>query len=458
MVRTRRFLAAGCLAVAALLLAGCANEYPNTVFNHTTEFNEAIDHLFDRMFLLGTIVFVGVEAALVYTIFKFRRREGGQEPRHVHGNTTIEILWTVIPAVILLFLAVPTVRTIFRTQAKAKAGALQVEVIGHQWWWEFRYPEYTRTLPNGKLDTLTTANELYIPSGRTVNFSLRTADVIHSFGIPRLAGTRDLIANHTNYLWFTAVDSMAGKVVNGFCREYCGASHANMRFRTFTVSPRDFEGWVAGQLQLATIQGMPGMPAPAATPAAAPGTPASGAQPASTTTARGTPSGTALATQAPSPTAPAANAAPNAGTAVATYVFPREQLSKETLPTDTPPADIKFDDRLLANGDANRGAMAFLQGGCVGCHAVAGNPVAMGRIGPNLTHIGTRYTLAGAQFSNTPEHLARWIKNAKKMKPGSLMPTIGKGEIDPITGKPAPTGVLTDAQIADLVAYLQALK
>ena len=111
MVRTRRLLAAGCLAVAALLLAGCANEYPNTVFNHTSDLNIAIDHLFDRMFLLGTIVFIGVEAALIYTVIKFRRREGGQEPRHVHGNTTIEILWTVIPAVILVFLAVPTVRT-----------------------------------------------------------------------------------------------------------------------------------------------------------------------------------------------------------------------------------------------------------------------------------------------------------------------------------------------------------
>ena len=431
MVRTRRFLAAGCLAVAALL-SGCANEYPNTVFNHTSDLNIAVDHLFDRMFLLGTIVFIGVEAALVYTVIKFRRREGSQEPRHVHGNTTIEILWTVIPAVILVFLAIPTVRTIFQTQAKASADALQVEVVGHQWWWEFRYPQYTRTLPGGKLDTLVTANELYIPAGRTVNFALRTADVLHSFGIPRLAGTRDLIATHTNYLWFTPVDSMAGTVVNGFCREYCGTSHANMRFRTFTVSPRDFEGWVAGQLQLSAA------PSPFP-PAAAAGAPAQG------DSARRAAVDSSAAPATPAP-------------AVAAYVFPRERLPKEALPTDRAPADIRYNDALLAGGDATRGAQAFLAGGCVGCHAVAGNPVALGRLGPNLTHVGTRYTLAGAQFPNEPAYLARWIKNAKKMKPGSLMPTLGKGEIDPITKKPAPTGVLTDQQIADVVAYLQALK
>jgi cytochrome c oxidase subunit 2 len=144
--------------------------------------------------------------------------------------------------------------------------------------------------------------------------------------------------------------------------------------------------------------------------------------------------------------------------AVAAYVFPRERLPKESRPTDQPPADIRYDDALLAGGDATRGAQAFLAGGCVGCHAVAGNPIALGRLGPNLTHLATRYTLAGAQFPNEPAYLARWIKNAKKMKPGSLMPTLGKGEIDPITKKPAPTGVLTDQQIADVVAYLQALK
>jgi cytochrome c oxidase subunit II len=452
MVRTRRLVAAGCLAAASLLLAGCANEYPNTVFNHTSDLNIAIDHLFDRMFLLGTIVFIGVEAALIYTVIKFRRREGGQEPRHVHGNTTIEILWTVIPAVILVFLAVPTVRTIFKTQAKAVSSALQVEVIGHQWWWEFRYPQFTRTLPNGRLDTLTTANELYIPAGRTVNFSLRTADVLHSFGIPRLAGTRDLIANHTNLLWFTPVDSMAGTVVNGVCREYCGASHANMKFRTFTVTPANFDSWVQGQLKLSAAPSP--FPPPAGAPTVQPGQvpPQGGPAPriGATTPQQVDAQRQAQGTQGAQ--AVAATPAP------AGYVFPRDSIPKYIVPTDRPNPEIRFDDKLLGSGDATRGSQAFLAGGCVGCHSVAGNPVAVGRLGPNLTHVGTRYTIAGAQFPNEPAYMARWIKNAKKMKPGSLMPTLGKGEIDPITGKKAPTGVLSDQQIADLVAYLQALQ
>jgi cytochrome c oxidase subunit 2 len=127
------------------------------------------------------------------------------------------------------------------------------------------------------------------------------------------------------------------------------------------------------------------------------------------------------------------------------------------VPTDAGDPSVRFDANLLASGDATRGAQAFLAGGCVGCHVIAGNPIALGRLGPNLTHIGSRYTLAGAQFPNEPLYMARWIKNAKKMKPGSLMPTLGKGETDPITGAKQGFG-LTDQQIADVVAYLQALK
>jgi cytochrome c oxidase subunit 2 len=119
-------------------------------------------------------------------------------------------------------------------------------VVGHQWWWEFRYPQYTTRNPvTNRVDTLVTANELYLPKGKTVNFALRTDDVLHSFWIPRLGGKRDLIANHTNYLWFTP-DSVDLTVLNGSCNEYCGASHANMKFRTFVVDTAQFASWVAG--------------------------------------------------------------------------------------------------------------------------------------------------------------------------------------------------------------------
>jgi cytochrome c oxidase subunit 2 len=108
-------------------------------------------------------------------------------------------------------------------------------------------------------------------------------------------------------------------------------------------------------------------------------------------------------------------------------------------------------------GDPTRGQQAFLAGGCIGCHTVTGNPLAQGKIGPNLTHVGTRTTIAGGMFPNDTRHLTRWVKNARLMKPGVLMPTIGKDAKDPVTGQTNKFG-LSDQQIADVVAYLQALK
>ena len=493
--RPRRLATAALTAAAlALALAACSSEpYPNSTFNHTTEFNTAIDTLWDRLLFLGTLVFVIVEGLLIYTVIRFRSKPGQRAPKHVHGNTTLEILWTAIPAVILMFIAVPTVRTIFRTQAKAVASALQVEVIGHQWWWEFRYPQYTTRNAQGKLDTLTTANELYLPVGRTVNFSLRTADVIHSFWIPRLGGKRDLVANHTNYLWFTVNDSLGadgGTSLNGSCNEYCGASHANMKFRVFTVSPADFATWTSHQLTPAAFGA-----APAAAPAARPAAPAGAAASSGAATSGGevtlataatlpAQGGTAQQQQKGAAPAQAANppvrgtqSVPQPGTAEtranplgpatggataastppqpSAYAFPREKLQKYNVPNTPLPAALPFNDAL--KGDPARGQTAFLLGGCVGCHVVSGNPVAVGRIGPNLTHVGSRYTIAGAQYPNDTRHLARWIKNSRLMKPGSVMPTLGKGQIDPTTKQKVPGG-LDDQQIADVVAYLQALK
>jgi len=192
--RLRRPLAAALPAVLAVAFTACSTAgYPNSVFTSHTEFNREIGHLFDILIWLGTIVFIFVESILLYTMWRFRRRSENDRPEHVHGNTTLEILWTAIPALILAFIAVPTVRTIFRTQAKASADALQVEVTGHQWWWEFQYPEYG----------VTTANELYLPVGRKVNFTLKINYVIHSLWILLLGGKRDVFTNHPNYFWFS---------------------------------------------------------------------------------------------------------------------------------------------------------------------------------------------------------------------------------------------------------------
>jgi cytochrome c oxidase subunit II len=414
-------------AVLAFTLSACGGAYPNSVFTSFTEFNRDVGYLFKILIWLGTIVFVFVEALLLYTLWRYRQREGQKAPEHVHGNTTLEILWTVIPAIILVFIAVPTVRTIFRTQAKARPDALTVEVVGHQWWWEFRYPQYTTTGANGRVDTLVTANELYLPLGRTVNFHLKSADVLHSFWIPQLGGKRDLVTNHTNYLWFTP-DSTTADAWNGFCAEYCGASHANMKFRAFTVTPQEFEGWVSHQLA----------------PAVALASQAAGTAPAAP--AAGT---TAADSAAVSPMVPATQGG------VSFAGFPRERLKPHNIPATPAPA-IAYDANL--QGDAARGQMSFVTGGCIGCHSVRGNPTAIGIIGPNLSHFAARHTLAAGIYPNDTRHLALWIKNARRMKPGTLMPTLGKGEIDPQTGAVTTTPLLTDQQIADIVAYLQSLQ
>jgi cytochrome c oxidase subunit II len=413
-------------AAALMVLSACSDgQYPNSTFLPTTDNNRDVTALWNTMMFWGTLVFVIVEAILLYTIFRYRRRPGGPEPRHVHGNTLMEITWTLAPALILVFIAVPTVRTIFRTQAPAPANALQVEVIGHQWWWEFRYPEYG----------VTTANELYLPHGRPVNFALRTADVLHSFWIPALAGKRDLISNRTNYLWFTP-DSTGEAAFNGSCNEYCGASHANMKFRVFTVAEGDFETWARHNAANAVFP----PPVPVSDTAAPLVRPASNPAPAA--------GSGALAQAAPPPaTAP-----------TTPWAFPREKIPPHVVPQTPIPAGLSIPDNVIAAGDAQRGFTTYSRSACIGCHKIRGNPSSMGILGPDLTHVGSRYTLAGGLFPNDPKHLAHWIKNARAMKPGSLMQTLGKGERDPIMGITVEAGGLTDEQIADITAYLLSLK
>jgi cytochrome c oxidase subunit II len=434
--RLRRLVAAALPAVLAVALAACSNAaYPNSVFHNHTEFNREVGYLFKILIWLGTIVFVFVEAILLYAIWKFRRRSENDRPEHVHGNTTLEILWTAIPALILAFIAVPTVQTIFKTQAKAKADALQVEVIGHQWWWEFRYPQYK----------ITTANELYLPVGRTVNFALKSADVLHSFSIPQLGGKRDLITNHTNYLWFTP-DSIGESVLNGMCAEYCGASHANMRFKTFTVSPANFESWAKHQQSPAVFG--------AAAPAPVPPGPAGATAPALTANATGPQTATTAM--------PGHDMSAMAGMTVEQTGFiavAREKVPAHAVPqTPLPEGMGEWNESLKGDPEKGRAFLAGFGGGCAGCHTIGGVPSMAGVTGPNLTHIGTRTTIAGGLYPNDTKHLALWIRNARYMKPGSYMPTLGAFQRDPIQKMTIPKTGLSDQQIADIVAYLQALK
>ncbi len=447
--RLRRLSAIALPAFIALVFTACSGAaYPNSVFTRFTDFNRDVGYLFKILFWLGTIVFIFVEALLLYTIFRYRRRSENDRPEHVHGNTTLEIAWTLIPAFILAFLAVPTVQVIFKTQARARADALQIEVIGHQWWWEFRYPQYTAMGANGKLDTLTTANELYLPIGRTANFSLRTRDVLHSFWIPQMGGKRDLISNHTNYLWYTP-DSVSVQAWNGVCVEYCGASHANMRFKMFTVTPADFESWTRHQTSPAAFGAVM-----SAAPAVASTSPA-----------------VAVATTPPATTSPATTAPTTAMAAMpahdmsampvqqAGYTFPSAQIPAHARPsTPIPPGMASFNESLVGDPEKGRDMLTKGTGLCLSCHMINGNPSMMGLIGPNLTHVASRSTIAGGIYPNDRKHLALWIKNARWMKPGVLMPTLGAYQRDPLEKKTVPATGLTDQQIADIVAYLQALK
>ena len=449
--RLRRPLAAALPALIAVALTACNNaQYPNSIFHSHTEFNRQVGHLFDILLWLGGFVFVFVETLLLYTIWKYRRKSENDRPKHVHGNTTLEILWTAIPAVILAIIAVPTVQTIFKTQAVASADALQVEVWGHQWWWEFRYPQYTTTEASGKIDTLTTANELYIPVGRKVNFKLQTIDVLHSFWIPQMGGKRDLITNHVNYLWFTP-DSVGEGAWNGFCAEYCGTSHANMHFKVFSVTPSNFDAWTKHQMTMAAF----GAVAPAVAVAPAADTTKRVAQ-----TPQHVPGPAELSTSPTASTAVAAVQPTTPAVEQAGFVaFPHDKLPAHVVPQTPLPEGLKYNESL--KGDPQRGLDFMTKqmgGGCVGCHSIGGVPVMQARMGPNLTHVASRTTIAGGIYPNDTKHLTLWIKNARRMKHGVIMPTLGAGEYDPVQKIFVPKTGLNDQQIADIVAFLQALK
>jgi cytochrome c oxidase subunit 2 len=197
-VSGRRLLRCAMVLIPALFLllaAACSSsQYPQTTLDPRADFAREGDQLFWLTVKWATAVFILVEGALLLAMWKFRNRPGAAEPVQTHGNTTLEIVWTIIPAFILAMIAVPTVRAIFKTATKPGPEALQVEVIGHQWWWEFRYPQLG----------ITTAGDLVIPKGRTVNLEMTTKDVLHSFWLPQFAGKRDVFPNRYSNLWFKA--------------------------------------------------------------------------------------------------------------------------------------------------------------------------------------------------------------------------------------------------------------
>ena len=241
----------------ALSLAACSGSGPQSALDPAGPVAKSLDDLWDFIFVLATIVFVIVFAGMVYAMVRFRERKGDdREPVQTHGNTALEITWTIIPAVILAVIAVPTVQGIFDIRNEPKGERIDIDVVGHQWWWEFTYPGFTDA--NGR--PLTTANELHIPSDEVVYLTMTSADVIHSFWVPALNGKRDLVAGRQSNLILHADPGTENKdfdgdgpltagEIPGQCAEFCGLAHADMRVRTFVHSQADFEAWVAGQLE-----------------------------------------------------------------------------------------------------------------------------------------------------------------------------------------------------------------
>lgn len=185
-------------------------------------------------------ILVVVAGLLVYAIVRFRARPGEPdgEPPQVYGSNQIELAWTVVPLLIVFVLFLVTTRTLIAVESAAPPpdGALDVRVIGHQWWWEFRYPG----------QGIVTANELHVPAGVATYLTLESADVVHSFWVPQLNGKTDVIPNRVNRMWIAPREP--GLYV-GQCAEYCGTQHARMLLRVIAHPPEAFAAWVAQQQQ-----------------------------------------------------------------------------------------------------------------------------------------------------------------------------------------------------------------
>jgi cytochrome c oxidase subunit II len=236
-------LLAGFLLATRLCLGAPADspQTPN-IFKPESTPADSIFNLSLFVLAITGLIFLLVFSLIVYSIVKYRKRDGGDhsEPPQVYGSNQVELAWTVIPVLIVLVLFLATARVIHSVQdAPQPPQAVQVTAIGHQFWWEFRYP----TLG------IVTANELHVPvsdpSHPTPTFlTLLSADTDHSFWVPRLAGKTDLIPNHPNKMW---IDPRETGVYLGQCAQYCGVEHAKMLLRVYVDSQEQFDQWVQHQ-------------------------------------------------------------------------------------------------------------------------------------------------------------------------------------------------------------------
>ena len=208
--------------------SACVSNAPQTALKPQGHESRITDHLFKPVFWIAVAVFV-------LAVVRFRARSDDDAPVQIHGSRTLETTWTVIPALLLAGIGIWTIKTVFDVNRIPKGPeVVNVNVIGHRWWWEYKYPA----------SGVTTANELYIPSGKRVVLTLESADVIHSFWPPALAGKVDVVPGQKNRMIGEA--DHPGRFY-GQCAEYCGTSHANMRLEVVAVAPADFQKWISDQ-------------------------------------------------------------------------------------------------------------------------------------------------------------------------------------------------------------------
>ena len=227
------------LLLSSILFAACSE--PASILDVAGPVADSERFMFFIIIILATIVFVGVDGALIYAIVRFRARPDSPNPRQLHGDMRLELLWTVIPSFLLLILLVFTVRGLVEVSPEAEptdGNKINVTAIGHQWWWEFYYNDHH----------FSTADSLNVPVGATVHVDLFSNNVIHSFWVPNVTGKTDVVPGHKNSKWFK-VDK-AGTYI-GICAEYCGTQHANMKFNVVAQDPNVFQTWLHGQQQVA---------------------------------------------------------------------------------------------------------------------------------------------------------------------------------------------------------------
>ena len=234
------------LALALLLVvvaAGCASDAPLDTLDPKGPEAQSIDNLLLPVMLIAGVVFLFVELGIVYLVVRFRRRKRDDDselPSQTHGNLVLELGWTILPAVILAFVAVGTLTTLFDIDDEPE-DALEIDVVGQQWWWDFQYD----VDGDGTYD-FRTANEMIIPAGEPVNLDITSMDVIHSFWIPALNGKKDAVPGRHHPLTLEADEP---GTYWGQCTEFCGLSHANMRIRVIALPQDEYDAWLENQMR-----------------------------------------------------------------------------------------------------------------------------------------------------------------------------------------------------------------